>query len=90
MQNKGRTERSLRRASRLPAHPLQEAGGRGEGKGANSAPEMASPTKLQTDSQSLIKDFLRFWMIDIRREGCAWRPAPQNRHQAHPTGAHGN
>ena len=26
----------------------QEAGGRGEGKGANSAPETASPTTLQT------------------------------------------
>ena len=52
-----------------PAHPPPEAGGRGEGKGANSAPETASPTKLQTGSQSLTKDFLRFWMVDIRREG---------------------
>ena len=29
-------------------------------KGANSAPEMAAPTKLQTGSQFLTKDFLRF------------------------------
>ena len=52
-----------------PAQPRwrQEAGGRG--KGANSAPEMASPTKLQTGSQFLTKDFLRFWMDNIRWEG---------------------
>ena len=50
-----------------PAPP--EAGGRGEGKGANSAPETGPPTKLQTSFQFLTKDFLRFWMIDIRREG---------------------
>ena len=40
-------------------------GGSGEGKGANSAPETAPPTKLQTDFQLLTKDFLRFWMVDI-------------------------
>ena len=33
------------------------------------APEMVSPTKLQTGLQFLTKDFLRFWMVDIRREG---------------------
>ena len=54
--------------SRL-AHPLPEAGGNGEGKGANSAPEMAPPTKLQTGLQFPAKDFLRFWMVDIRWEG---------------------
>ena len=42
-------------ASSGPAHPPPEAGGRGEGKGANSAPERASPTKLQTGCQSLTK-----------------------------------
>ena len=51
------------------AHPPSEPGGRGEGKGANSGPEMAPPTKLQTGSQFLTKDFLRFWMVEIRREG---------------------
>ena len=51
------------------AHPPPEAGGRGEGKGANSAPERAPPTKLQTGSQFLTKDFLRFWMINICQEG---------------------
>ena len=55
---------------RGPAHPPLEAGGSGEGKGANLAPEMAPPTKLQTGSQLLTKDFLRFWMVDIRQEGC--------------------
>ena len=51
------------------AHPLPEAGGSGEGKGANLAPEMASPTKRQTCFQFLAKDFLRFWMVDIHQEG---------------------
>ena len=54
-----------------PAHPPPEAGGRGEGKGANSAPETASTTKLQTGFQSLTKAFLRYWMDDICREGCS-------------------
>ena len=49
---------------------LLEAGGRGEGKGANSAPEMISPTTLPTGLQFLTKDFLRFWMVDISWEGC--------------------
>ena len=53
------------------AHPPPEAGGREEGKGENLAPEMASPTKLQTGFQLLTKDFLRFWMIDIHQEGCS-------------------
>ena len=54
-----------------PAHPPPEAGDGGEGKGANLAPEMASPTKLQTGSLFLTKDFLRFWMVDIGWEGCS-------------------
>ena len=33
------------------------------------APETASPTKLQTGSQLLTKDFLRFWMVYICRGG---------------------
>ena len=52
------------------AHPAPEAGGGvGEGKVANLAPEMAPPTKLQTGLQFPAKDFLRFWMVDIRWEG---------------------
>ena len=73
-----------------PAHPPLEAGGTGEGKGANLAPEMAFPTKLQTGFQFLTKGFLRFWMVDILQEGCRQRSAPQNRHQAHPTGVRRN
>ena len=50
-----------RGASRLRTGPAQpEAGGRGEGKGANSAPKTASPTTPQTGLQFLTKDFLRF------------------------------
>ena len=54
-------------ASCGPAHPPLEAGGSGEGKGANSASETAP--KMQTGSQFLTKDFLRFWMVDIHRQG---------------------
>ena len=68
-QNKGLSNSREELADCRPAHPPLEAGGRGEGKGANSAPEMAPPTKLQTGFQSLTKDFLRFWMVDIHREG---------------------
>ena len=56
-------------------------------KWANSAPEMASPTKLQTGFQFLTKDFLRFWMVDIRREGRSKKSAPQKRQKAHHSGA---
>ena len=52
-----------------PGHPQPEAGGRGEGKGENLAPETASPTKRKTGFQLLTKDFLRFWMVNICREG---------------------
>ena len=68
-QNKG-TEQVQRRARRLRTGPAPlEAGGRQEGKGAGSAPRTASPTALQIGLQSLIKDLLRFWMVDIPREG---------------------
>ena len=68
-QNKG-TEQFQRRASQRQTSP-SSAGVRGEGKGANSAPEMASPTKLQTGSQFLTKDYQRFWMVDIHRRAAA-------------------
>ena len=47
----------------------REAGGRGEEKGAGSAPRTPSPTTLQTGLQFLIKDLLRFWMVNICRKG---------------------
>ena len=53
-QNKG-TEKLQRRAG--PS--LMEVGGRGEGKGANSAPEKPPPPTLQTGPRFLSKDFLR-------------------------------
>ena len=64
--------------------PIPCLGGRRQegGERANSAPEMASPTKLQTGFQFLIKDFLRFWMVDIH-----WEGRSQKRHKEHPTGA---
>ena len=49
-------------------------------KEANSAPERASPTKLQTGFQFLTKDFLRFWMVDIHREDPSQRSATQKIH----------
>ena len=60
-QKKG-TKQVQRRACRLRTGPAPETGGRGEGKGA-------APTALQTGLQFLIKDLLRFWMVDICREG---------------------
>ena len=53
-QNKG-TEKLQRRASPSPL----EVGGRGEGKGANSAPEKPPPPTQQTGPGFLSKDFLR-------------------------------
>ena len=68
-QNKG-TEQVQGRARRLQTGPAPpETGGRGEGKGAGSAPRTAAPTALQTGLRFLIKDLLRLWMVDIRREG---------------------
>ena len=65
LQNKG-TEKLQRRAGPSPL----EVGGRGEGKGANSAPEKPPPPTLQTGPRFLSKEFLRFWMVNIRhREG---------------------
>ena len=58
------------RAHRLRTGPaLPEAGGRREGKGAGSALRTAAPTALQTGLQFLTTDLLRFWMVDIHREG---------------------
>ena len=45
------------------------------------SPRDGIPTKLQTGFQFLTKDFLRFWMVDIRLESRSYRPAPQNRHK---------
>ena len=68
--NKG-TEKLQRSASlRWTGSFLPEVGGRGEGKGANSAAEKPRPPTLQTGLQFLSKDSLRFWMVDIHgREG---------------------
>ena len=63
-QNKG-TEKLQKRAGPSPL----EVGGSGEGKGANSAPEKPPPPTLQTGPQFLSKEFLRFWMVDIRQPG---------------------
>ena len=64
-QNKG-TEKLQRRAGPSPL----EVGGMGERKGANSAPEKPPLPTLQTGPRFLSKEFLRFWMADIRhREG---------------------
>ena len=68
-QNKG-TEQVQRRARRLWTGPGPlDTGGRREGKGAGLAPRTAAPNTLQTGLQFLIKDLLRFWMVDIRWEG---------------------
>ena len=73
-----------------PAGDSGEAGPSQSQKGAYSASEMASATKLQTGFQFLTKAFLRFWMVDICREGRSQRSASQKRYEAHRTGAPGN
>ena len=65
MQNKG-TEKLQRRAGPSPL----EVEGRGEGKRVNSAPEKPPTPTLKTGPQFPAKEFLRFWIVDIRcREG---------------------
>ena len=67
-----------------PAHPPPETGRRGspELEGGNHGPREASSTKLQAGFVAN-QDFLGFWMVDICREGCSQRSAPQKRHTAH-------
>ena len=67
LQNKGSEQ--VQRLWTGPAPP--QAGGRGEGKGANSAPKTASPTTLQTGLQFLTKDFLRFWRVVAKHKAHA-------------------
>ena len=63
LQNKG-TEKLQRRAG--PS--LLEEGGRGEGKGENSAPEKPPPPTQQTGPWFLSKDFVRRDDLGPRRE----------------------
>ena len=86
-QNKG-TEQVQRRARRLWTGPAPlETGGRGEGKGAGLAPRTAAPTALQTGLKSLIKDLLRFWMVDVYREGRGETQGARSRPAQAGTGA---
>ena len=65
-----------------------EAGASQSQKGANLAPEMASPTKVQTGFQFLTKDFLRFWMVDICQEGHSQEISSPEETQGAPDWAH--
>ena len=70
LQNKGRTEQFQRRASGLRTHPSPARGRRQRGgERGRLGPRTTSSTTLQTGLQFLTKDFLRFWMVDICREG---------------------
>ena len=70
-QNKG-TEQFQRRASQRWTSSYPARGRRqGGGERGKLGPRDDTPTKLQTGLQFLIKDFLRFWMVDIRGEGCS-------------------
>ena len=48
----------------------------------NHSPREASSTKLQAGFIAN-QDFLGFWTVDIRQEGCSQRSATQKRHTAH-------
>ena len=66
------------------AHPLPETGKQGqpEPEWDNHSPKEASSTKMQAGFIAN-QDLLGFWMVDIYREGCSQRSAPQKRHMAH-------
>ena len=69
-QNKA-TEQFQRRASWRWTGPSPAGGtGLGGGERGKLSPRDGIPTKLQTGSQFLTKDFVRFRMVDICREGC--------------------
>ena len=79
-QNKG-----LTRASRLQTGPSPQETGRGgqsEMERGNHSRREASSTKLQAGFIAN-QDFLGFWMVDIRWEGCSQRSAPQKRRTPH-------
>ena len=67
-----------------PAHPQPEIGrlGQPEPEGGNCGPREASYTKLQAGFVAN-QDYLGFWRVNIYREGCSQRSAPQKRHPAH-------
>ena len=68
---KGRTEQFQRRASLQRTGPYPAGDRRqGGGKRGKLCPRDSIPTKQPTGSQFLTKDFLRFRMVDICREGC--------------------
>ena len=50
--------------------------------GDNHGPREASSTKLQAGFIAN-QESLGFWIVDILREGCSQRLAPQKRHMAH-------
>ena len=68
------------------AHPPPEAGGRqvpaGAGKG-QTQPREGIPYQTANRLPVSDQDFLRFWMVDIHREGHSQRSAPQKRYTAH-------
>ena len=71
-QNKGLSGASPLRTSPFPAGDREGSQSR---KGA-IGPREASDIKLQADFSGL-------WAVDIHREGCRQRSAPQDRHTAH-------
>ena len=76
-QNKGMSRASLLRTGPSPAGDRQVRAG-------NCGPRDIFSTKLQAGFVAN-QDFLGFWTVDTRQEGCSQRPgpAPQKRHTAH-------
>ena len=68
------------------AHPPPEAGGRGrqpEPERGKIGPRDSIPYQTANKLPVSNQDFLGFWTVDIRQEGCSQRLAPQKRHTAH-------
>ena len=79
-QNKGLSRASWLWTGPSPTRDRQARAARA--RRGQSQPREASYTKLQADFIAN-QDFLGFWTVDILREGCSQRSAPQKRHTAH-------
>ena len=63
-------------------HQKQAGKGQPELERGNRGSREAFSMKLQTGSVAN-KELLSFWTVDIHRESCNQRSAPQKRHMAH-------
>ena len=81
-----KTERSQRRASWLRTSPSPARGRRqGEGERGKLSPRDGIPYQMANRLPASNQRLLRFWMVDICREGRSQKSASQKGHKAHRT-----